>query len=228
MVAFRHRIKHRLKALAARLPERWQQELKRRYFASMIRRRRFGTNELEYALLDTFVSPGDWALDIGANIGAYTLRMSELVGDEGRVIAFEPVPESFELLAANAALCRARNVTLINAAASDSSCELGMEIPKFETGLANFYMARVSADPGGLRVLCTAIDSLGLPHPIRLAKIDAEGHELAVLRGMTNILKTDKPILIVEDNSSELQPYLADFGYSSQKLDGSSNRIFRC
>ena len=220
-------MKQALKRVAARLPARWQQELKRRYFGSMIRRRRFGTNEKEYALLDTLVGRGDWVLDVGANIGAYTLRLSELVGAEGRVIAFEPVPETFELLAANAALAPAKNITLINAAASDSAREIGMEIPKFATGLSNFYMAHVSSESTGLRILCAPIDSLTFPHPIRLAKIDAEGHEVAVLRGMANILRKDKPVLIVEDNVPDLAPYLREFGYAAQKLEGSSNCIFR-
>jgi FkbM family methyltransferase len=64
--------------------------------------------------------------------------------------------------------------------------------------------------PTGLRVLCTAIDSLALPQAIHLVKIDAEGHELAVLRGMANILEKDQPILIVEDNSVDVEPYLAN------------------
>src|SRR5688572_25618258 len=123
-----------LKRIAARLPDRWQQELKRRYFRSEIRRGRFRTNEREYGLLSALVSPEDWVLDVGANIGHYTVRFSELVGKLGRVISFEPVPETFELLAANIALITP-NVTLINAAASDSTRVIGMEIPRFDSGL---------------------------------------------------------------------------------------------
>lgn len=48
------------------------------------------------------MAPGDWALDIGANVGHYTKRMSDLAGPEGRVIAFEPVPDTFAVLCANA------------------------------------------------------------------------------------------------------------------------------
>src|SRR5689334_11447094 len=107
-----------LKRTAARLPNRWQQQLKRILFASQIRGGRFYTSEAEYALLSRLVSPGDWVLDIGANVGHYTVRFSELVHREGRVFAFEPVPETFELLAANTALAALNNITLINAAAS--------------------------------------------------------------------------------------------------------------
>jgi Methyltransferase FkbM domain len=89
-------------------------------------------------------------------------------------------------------------------------------------------MAHLSEQAVGLRVLCVTIDSLALPHPIRLVKIDAEGHELSVLKGMSGILRRDKPHLIVEDNSEEVLPYLIAFGYSSSKIEGSSNRMFRC
>ena len=87
-----------LKKIAARLPLRIQQELKRLFFAYQIRANRFFTAEKEFAIVDRLVSPGDWVLDIGANIGQYTKRFSDLVGHSGRVIAFEPVPDTFELL----------------------------------------------------------------------------------------------------------------------------------
>ena len=93
-----------LKRFAAMLPNSWQHELRRRHFQRQIRLGRFHTDEKEYALLDTLLGEGDWALDIGANVGHYTMRMAELVGPSGRVIALEPVPDTFSLLAANTRL----------------------------------------------------------------------------------------------------------------------------
>jgi len=174
------------------------------------------------------VSPGDWTLDIGANVGHYTLRLSDLVGPRGRVISLEPVPDTFELLAANAALARHSNITLINAAGSESASISGMVIPRQEDGgLDNFYLAHLSGNESKLEVLCIPVDSLSLPRPVRLVKIDTEGHELSVLRGMKGLLARDRPTLIVEDNDPEVSAYLAGFRYSSEKVAGSSNRIFR-
>ena len=174
------------------------------------------------------VSAGDWALDIGANVGHYTLRLSEIVGERGRVIAFEPVPDAFEVLVGNAALSSEKNITLINAAASDSVSTSGMTIPKYEeSGLDNLYLARLSRSESGLQVLCVTVDSLDLPHPVRFVKIDTEGHELSVLRGMNQLLHRDLPILLVEDNDPGVPGYLAELGYSSRKVAGSSNVIFR-
>lgn len=217
-----------LKRIASHLPAWWLQELKRLYFGSHIRRHVFRTYEPEFELLGDMVSAGDWALDIGANVGHYTARLSELVGKHGRVIAFEPVPATFELLAANMAQLAHRNITLVNAAASDSAFVSGMEIPKFEEdGLDNFYTAHLSPGPVKLGVLCLPADALMTREPIRLVKVDAEGHELQALRGLRRILQRDHPTLIVEDNSSEVAAFLQQFGYTSEKIQGSSNRIFR-
>ncbi len=220
-------MKRLLKKLASLLPKRWQQELKRIYFARHISSRRFRTPEQEYEILPSLVSEGDWVLDVGANIGHYSARLSELVGPRGRVIAFEPVPQTFELLAANMALQPIRNITLINAAASDTTAVVGMEIPTFEDdGLENLYTAHLCSTSAQLGVLTVAIDSLQLPQPVRMVKIDAEDHELSVLKGMKGLLQRDHPTLIVEDNSPELAEYLLGFDYLSGTCAGSSNRIF--
>lgn len=89
-----------LKRVAAGLPPLWQQELKRIHFRREIRRHTFASTEPEFRLLDSMISAGDWVMDIGANVGHYTKRLSDLVGPRGRVIAVEPVPDTFALLAA--------------------------------------------------------------------------------------------------------------------------------
>lgn len=224
-----------LKRIAKRLPTRYQQELKRLRFGHQIRKGTFKTDEKEFGMLESWVGKGDWVLDIGANVGHYTSRLSEIVGATGRVIAFEPVPETFELLAANVARFPLKNVTLINIAVSDSADILGISIPKFDTGLDNYYQAGVTNEVAELRVLCAPIDSFGFlqcskneasSKNIKLAKIDVEGHELAVLKGMERLLNRDHPVLIVEGDSPEVASYLGVFGYSGRKIEGSPNTIF--
>lgn len=217
-----------LKRIAATLPPLWQNELKRIYFRREIRRDSFVTPEPEYAILSTLISAGDWVIDVGANVGHYTKRFSELVGPTGRVIAFEPVPETFALLAANLQVLPKANVTLINAAVSDKTSLVGMSIPAFDTGLRNFYQAHLSDSPdSGLQVLTLYLDSLNITHKITLIKIDAEGHEAGVLRGMHQILLRDKPTLIVETGSIEIEDSLENIGYTHERLDGSPNVLFR-
>jgi FkbM family methyltransferase len=213
-----------LKRVAARLPMGAQHELRRLFFHQQIRRRSFFTDEKEYALLDRFLKPGDWALDIGANVGQYTMRMAELVGPAGRVIAIEPVPETFALLAANARLFKHANVSLLNVAASDRTASVGMEIPRWSEGSQNYYQAHLVPEASGLTIVSFAVDSLSLPQ-MRLVKIDAEGHELPVLRGMRGLLERDHPILIVETGSVETGDLLDAMGYATERLPGSSNLL---
>lgn len=219
-------LKNFAKKMASKLPRRWQNELKRTQFSYQIKRGTFYTDEKEFAMLEQWVSGGDWVLDIGANIGHYTARMSELVGHSGRVIAFEPVPATFELLAANVARLPQNNVTLLNLAASNSTEVVGMSIPKFDSGLENFYMAHLTDDSADLQIMTAAIDGLDIPGKITLAKIDAEGHDISVLLGMRNLLNRDHPMLIIEDNSAELTDFLQALGYGHTKIESSSNTIF--
>ena len=212
------------KRLAAHLPAGAQYELRRLFFRSQIRRRRFYTDEKEYVLLDRFLHPGDWALDIGANVGHYAMRMAELVGPSGRVIAIEPVPETFALLTENARMFSQGNVSLLNVAASDQTSTVGMEIPAFAAGLKNYYQARVVPHANGIAILTIELDALQLP-AIRLVKIDVEGHELPVLRGMRHLLERDRPIVIVETASILVEDLLKRLGYSIERLPGSSNLL---
>ena len=169
----------------------------------------------------------DLVIDVGANVGHYTLRMSELAGPTGRVIAIEPVPETFALLAANVVLAPFPNVTLLNVAASDTTQLAGMAIPTFDTGLKNYYQASLVPTASALRVLTVALDALGLPQRVSVVKIDAEGHDHVVLRGMEALLRRDHPALIVETDSPEISGLLQGMGYQAEHLPESPNVLFR-
>jgi len=216
-----------LKKLASRLPLLWQQELKRIRYRCQIRRQTFETTEPEFLILDQLVAAGDWVIDIGANVGHYTKRLSDLVGPRGRVIAVEPVSDTFALLVANAAAFRYRNVTLLNLAASDKTTVVGIQIPDFETGLKNFYQAAITTQESALQVMTVALDSLALVHRIGLIKIDAEGHDPVVLQGVERLLARDHPTLILETSSSTAVEKLEGLGYRSERLRGSPNLLFR-
>ena len=214
-----------MKRMAAQLPLPMQHELRRHFFARQIRKRDFATDEKEYGRLGELLHEGDWALDVGANVGHYALRMSELVGATGRVVAFEPVPETFALLAANARQFPHENVSLLNVAASDVAGIAGFDIPSLEAGMPNYYQAHMSAS-ASLSVMTLPIDALSIPYRVALAKIDVEGHELAVIRGMRKLLQRDHPVLIVETFGQEVIELLRTFEYSGERLPGSSNVLF--
>src|SRR5262245_46402626 len=213
-----------LKQIASHFPRGWQQELKRQYYAWQIRREKFRPPEPEFELLDSLIQEGDWVIDIGANVGHYTAKLSRLVGISGRVLAFEPVPNTFRLLAANSRLFPHENVTLLNAAASRRSALAGITVP---AGPEGQYLAHLNEDESGLYILCLSLDSLQLPQRVSLVKIDAEGHELEILMGMQELLHRDKPTIIVELGKREPIEFLVALGYAMQQLPGSPNGVFR-
>ncbi len=219
-----------LKRLASTLPGSWRSELRRHYYRRQIRRDRFASREAEYRLLPEMLSTGDWVIDVGANVGHYTKHFSELVGEDGRVIAIEPVPRTFALLAANCRHFAHANVTLIASAVSNRAERVGIAVPDSYDGLRNYYRARLSADSSEekiCQVTTLRLDSLEFPHRIALVKIDTEGHEGPVLEGISALLERDRPILIIETNSEEIAQGLRERGYESERLPGSSNLIFR-
>lgn len=213
-----------MKRAAAHLSPATQRELRRMYFRRQIRRGIFETDEAEYALLDNWLRPGDWAVDIGANVGHYTLKMSELVGAQGRVLAFEPVPDTFYLLTANVQQCRYANVSLINAAASDRHGTFGMQVP-IEEGMRNFYRASIVEGNADVAVLTIPLDDLLRPGALRVVKIDVEGHERSVLEGMQALMRLHRPVMIVETSSVETERWIEALGYATNRLPGSSNIV---
>ncbi len=173
---------------------------------------RFRPLDPEFDLLHNFLKPGDWALDIGANVGYYSLRLSELVGPEGRVIAFEPLSRTVEVLSYCTRYAPHDNITIVQSAVSDKPGILRFTIDTRSDGLPDYFTARASASEGKMAIYATSIDTLALPHRVALAKIDTEGAERFVLRGMEELIKRDHPVLIVEGDET-LEPYLASFGY---------------
>ena len=142
------------------------------------------------------------------------------------MIAFEPITATFKILAANVAAIGVDNVTLINAAASQRTRVARMTIPKFASGLENYYEAQLDESRVGAAVPCVAIDGLGLENAVRLVKVDTEGHELSVLQGMMQLIERDRPILIIEGQSEEVAQMLVPLGYHQKHHSGSPNTMF--
>ena len=220
-------IKRAIKRVALRAPAGLREALRRYHFARRTARGQMSSWEPEYAQLATLLPPGSNAIDVGANVGYYTLRMAELVGAKGQIYAFEPVASTFEILTTNCRIAGARNVTLFNAAASDCNSLVSMSVPVQE-GSPNFYMAQISAAGGGEhRALAVKLDALNPPGPISLVKIDAEGHDFEVVRGMEALLLRDRPVLIVENGSPELRSWLVDRGYQGNAASAAGNVIYQ-
>jgi FkbM family methyltransferase len=217
---------HRLLSV---LPQSTRTDLRRIVHRSRIRKGRWGAvSDPEYHLLPSLLSPGDWCIDVGANVGDYTLRMSELVGAAGRVIAVEPMQSELEVLANNVRVSPYANVTLLGIAASDHQHIAHLQVPAWNDGaVPNAYQARITSAPSNLPVLCLPLDSLALEQPVALIKVDAEGWDDHALAGMTRLIERDRPHLIVETVGAETQAWLESLGYRPERSPGSPNTLFR-
>jgi len=223
-----------MKWVISRCSRQLQQELRRARYRRQLRSGTFFVStEPEYAHLGDWVTEGDYVVDGGACVGNYTVRFSQLVGESGRVLAFEPVPDTFELLAANVAYVGAHNVSLFNVALSANSALMPLTIPQDRSGLPNFYYASLTSttpwpqDPkADCNVLTLALDTLVIPRRVTLVKLDLEGHELIALHGMEQLLRRDRPRLIVECATRDICSFLGNLGYESLQFPQSPNSVF--
>ena len=102
-----------------------------------------------------------------------------------------------------------------------------MDIPKFSTGLANYYEAELTpSDQADTSVLSLSLDAFTFPSRIALIKIDAENHEYPVLQGMRILLLRDHPVLIVETGQQLVIDFLSTLCYSMLRLPNSPNILF--
>ena len=132
--------------------------------------------------------PGDTVADVGANLGYYTVLAAQAVGPGGTVHAIEPDPANLALLRENVALNRLGNVQVHPVAASDHAGEAQLHLDAVNRGDHRLYASNGEVR-AAVTVLTTALDGL-LPEAVRLRliKIDAQGSELAIFRGMQRLL----------------------------------------
>jgi len=135
---------------------------------------------------------GSVFVDVGANIGYYTLVASNLVGLSGRVHAIEPIPSTVAILKANVKLNGCSNVIIHETAAWSSKGKLVLRVPKSWYGLASFARDGVSVTVGA----ATLDELLQNEDFVDCMKIDVEGAELEVLRGAKSILKKTKYLVL--------------------------------
>lgn len=159
----------------------------------------FEKNILEY--LQEKYPTHETILDIGANIGNHTTYFAKYLY-YNEIVAFEPIPENFELLKVNT-----KNFTGINLrkeAVGDGVLDVKM-IRDWEN------MGACEVNPkGDVIVHQTKLDNL-LVGKVTLIKIDVEWYEPFVLLGARNIINEDRPLILIEDSKDEYSSLLPDF-----------------
>lgn len=147
------------------------------------------------------VRSGDTVLDIGANIGMVTLGLSKLVGDTGKIHAFEPNPELQLILQHTMERNKILNVRLHPFALGSRRDRLQLRIPINNAGAASLSQnrdlrGRFDVHEVPVRTLSEVVSEEKITS-IRLIKIDVEGFEAEVFRGGQEVLRTIRPDAIL-------------------------------
>ena len=169
------------------------------------------------------LAPGDVVYDIGANVGLYTVLLAKKVGKDGEVIAFEPHSRTYRRLVSNMKLNELANVRAFRKALGERDAEGKLF---FDQDLLFSNLIRPRTQPNFEIVDITEGDRLvareNLPIP-RVVKIDVEGYEHAVLRGLRRTLENrgcqlvccevHPALLPAEVNVEEMVSLLRSFGF---------------
>jgi FkbM family methyltransferase len=191
------------------------------------------------ALVSGEIKKGDTVLDIGANIGYYTLIFARLSGDSGCVFAFEPEPENFQLLKKNIECNSYRNVILEPLAVSESSKIMKLCLNK-DNQADNRLINSINNLQNFIDVNSISLDDYFRDYSgkIDFVKIDAQGAEAAIIKGMDGILRKNKDIkLLVEfwpfglnycGSSADLfLKLLSGYGFIFHKVSLGSNALIK-
>ncbi|HEX9988535.1 MAG TPA: FkbM family methyltransferase [Chloroflexia bacterium] len=171
---------------------------------------------LETSIIENELKEGDVVLDIGANIGYYTILAARRVGPRGRVFAFEPDPRNFALLQKNLRANGCTNVHVERKAVSDCTGTINLYLNELNKGDHTIYDVggRQSVEVGAVR-LDDYFSKYG--GKIDLIKIDVQGAEGKVLLGMRGLLERNKQVRII----TEFWPHrLEECGTPSEEFIG--------
>ena len=191
---------------------------------------------LETELVAKEVKEGDFVLDIGANIGYYTLILARLVGPKGRVFAFEPDPDNFALLKANVILNDYRNVILVRKAVGDRDELAKLYLSEDNKGDHRLYDSQDGRS--SIAVECVRLDSYFQYYTgkIDFIKMDIQGGEWAAVQGMRTLLQRFKNVRMITEfwpiglrrfgvEPEEYLRLLQNHGYSLYNVDEQSRTI---
>lgn len=149
----------------------------------------------EAVLLRRLVRPGLHVIDVGANIGLYSLLLARLVGPSGSVLAFEPEPNLFAILRENCANNNATNVTPFQCALGLTSGLTPFHRSAFNSGDNRLGNASLGHDAVEVRV--ERFDDLHPDSRPDFVKIDVQGHEFAALSGMERALSANPQVQVL-------------------------------
>lgn len=202
------------------------------YFLVLLKRNKLVSSEDEFFQLKKFIKKKQNVIDVGANIGRYSLKLSKLVGKNGLVYAFEPMHKSYLTLLALIHFSKIKNILPFNFALSNKS---GLVLMKeIESPLKKDYLFGtqteskiVNRGKNSLIKYSIELDKIVKNKKISFIKVDCEGFELQVLQGAKSLIKKNRPIILVEYNNKKVVNFLKSLGYKEIIINRESrNKLF--
>ena len=188
---------------------------------------RFNNNYTCHYFVKKLIKKGDTVVDIGANLGYYSLLFAKWVGKEGKVYAVEPVPVYQKIF--NEKAKKYHNITLLPYALGKEEREVELILVVssgyLRTGLSHVYHPEKDNDPAKngfkvpaqMKIASTLFKNLA---KINYIKIDIEGDEYTVLLDLKELILRHKPIIQVEMNDPQIKVFLEQFGYTAHQFKG--------
>tara|TARA_Y100000590_G_scaffold130690_1_gene149252 strand:- start:13318 stop:14127 length:810 start_codon:yes stop_codon:yes gene_type:complete len=183
-------------------------------------------DEEEAMMVKNNIKRDEIVVDLGAHIGYYTLMMAKLVGQNGKVFAFEPEPRNLKLLYKNIEVNSYRNIEVVPKAVSDINGECTLFVGQESFGANKIFKPKKTDTQEFEEIKTRTIrlddyfEELGFLKKISFIKMDIEGSEVRALQGMKNILESNENLKIfteinrdaLEDNNSNFRNMLELLG----------------
>lgn len=191
--------------------------------------------------MNQVLKPGDRFVDVGANIGMISLHGAALVTDSGRVDSFEPNPECCTRIKEVLELNNIEHVHLHQAGLSEQPETLTLSIITDHCGMGTLASPRDTDEEMVSKIFEVPVvvgDDILMQNsmPVKFIKIDVEGFELRVLKGLKNTFKTWHPVVVTEvvnewlhragTNRTQIYQFMKQFGYVPYGLTR-QRRFFR-
>ncbi|HXV66514.1 MAG TPA: FkbM family methyltransferase [Nitrosopumilaceae archaeon] len=182
---------------------------------------------LNTKIISQILKKGMTCIDIGGNIGYYVLLERQLVGEKGKIIAIEPLERNFQYLKRNVQLQNFENIQTFNFACGDKDGKVTFFINKKSNGCKVIAEGETPPSPSlgtltevSVKILDTLVEDLKL-ESVDFVRMDAEGYELHILKGLKKTLEKFKPIISIElhkrqlgiDGTKEFFELMRNLGY---------------
>lgn len=166
----------------------------------------YSTESLETKVFEKYLKPGMRILDLGANIGFYTLLASTKVGKNGQVIAFEPSPQNLKLIDSSLKENSFSNVIVVNAAVSDFVGKSFLHISPYYNSEHSLFKYHYSSgnvnNTDKIMIDVTTVDKAleeRADYTVDLIKMDIEGSESKALKGMQQVLEENEHLVLITE-----------------------------